>query len=63
MDHNDQYNLPLPSANPNEDLETVSMRKFEFLFDTKLFQLRPENMRDKGVDFFIELKKENVYTN
>ncbi|AZI26459.1 DUF4365 domain-containing protein [Pedobacter sp. G11] len=63
MDHNNRLNLPLPSANPNEDLETISVRKFEFLFDTMLFQLRPENIRDKGVDFFIELKNQNVYTN
>lgn len=51
----DDLNLPL--SNSNEDLETISNNYFRQLFDTGRFEIRPENLRDKGIDFFIELKR------
>lgn len=59
----DHDNLPLPSSNPMEDLETISRYKFCQLFAPALFELRPVHYRDKGIDFEIELKKDNAYTN
>lgn len=60
----DSYNdLPLPSSNFMEDLETVSRNKFSLLFAPSLFEVRPEHYRDKGIDFVIELKKGNAHTN
>lgn len=60
-------NLKLPSANPQEALETVSRDLFKTLFDPKRFEVRPEDYRDKGVDFEIEIIKDTdqkgVYTN
>lgn len=56
-------NLSLPSSSLQEDLETISRNKFALLFDVKLFELRPEIQRDKGIDITIEIKKDNQYTN
>jgi len=53
----------LPASSSNEDLETISRNKFSNLFDPALFELRPENLRDKGIDLTIEIKKDNQYTN
>lgn len=55
--------LPLPSSNFMEDLETISRNKFSPLFGPSLFEARPVHYRDKGIDFEIELKKDNAYTN
>ena len=52
----DKMNLPLTSS--NEDLETVSGNLFRQLFDVEKFEIRPEPVRDKGIDFHIELKKQ-----
>lgn len=59
----DHDNLPLPSSNPMEDLETISRNKFSLLFAPALFEVRPVHYRDKGIDFEIELKKDNAHTN
>lgn len=61
----DHDNLPLPSSNPMEDLETISRNKFSLLFTPALFEVRPVYYRDKGIDFEIELKRKNdsAYTN
>jgi len=60
-------NLKLPSANPQEALETVSRNYFKPLFDPARFEVRSEDYRDKGVDFDIEIIKDTgerkVYTN
>lgn len=66
-----QYNFEdsnLPKVNPNENLETISRNFFRPMFGTDKFEIRSETERDKGIDFYIELKKENipgewVYTN
>ena len=60
--------MNLPKVNPNEDLETISTNYFRPLFTVDKFEIRSENVRDKGIDFHIELKKEqssdeSVYTN
>lgn len=61
-------NTNLPKVNPNEDLETISNNFFRPLFAIEKFEIRSETARDKGIDFHIELKKEQpdgaaVYTN
>lgn len=55
--------LPLPQSNSNEDLETISRRHFALLFDPKLFEIRHEDFRDKGIDLTIEVKENGAYTN
>ncbi|MBN8643442.1 MAG: DUF4365 domain-containing protein [Flavobacteriales bacterium] len=61
-------NINLPKVNLNEDLETISNNIFRPLFDVNKFEIRSETVRDKGIDFHIEIKKEqstgeSVYTN
>lgn len=61
-------NLNLPKVNPNETLETISNNFFRPLLDADKFEIRSETVRDKGIDFHIELKREqsnggSVYTN
>jgi len=61
-------NMKLPQSSSNEDLETISNNLFRPLFDVKKFEIRSQNIRDKGIDFQIELKRENnrkgiLYTN
>lgn len=61
-------NLNLPKVNSNEDLETISNNFFRPLLDVNKFEIRSETLRDKGIDFHIELKKkqsngDSVYTN
>lgn len=60
--------LNLPKVNSNENLETISNNHFRPLWDVNKFEIRSETVRDKGIDFHIELKKEQsgggfVYTN
>src|SRR5665647_375692 len=54
----DEMNLPLASS--NEDLETISNNHLKPLFDVTKFEIRSENLRDKGIDFHIEIKRENA---
>lgn len=65
MDFDDEN---LPKVNPNESLETISSVFFRKRFAVEKFEIRSETVRDKGIDFHIELKKESasgdsVYTN
>lgn len=55
--------MDLPLANPNEELENISQNLFNPLFDVTLFELRPESVRDKGIDVNIEIKKNGKHTN
>lgn len=55
--------MDLPQATPNDSLEALSLIKFRMLFDPDKFLLRPENEKDKGIDFTIEIIYENRYTN
>ena len=55
--------MRLPSVNTKEDLETNSGNKFRLLFDVARFEIRPEERRDKGIDFNLEIKKNGFYTN
>lgn len=48
----------LPKVNPNESLETISGNLLRSLFPVEKFEVRAETDRDKGIDFYIELKKE-----
>jgi hypothetical protein len=67
----EKYNFDdvnLPKVNQNENLETISNNFFRPLFDVNKFEIRSETVRDKGIDFHIEIKKEqstggSVYTN
>jgi len=56
-------NLNLPLSNPHEDLETISINRFKSLFSVERFEIRPETVRDKGIDMHIEIKKSGKYTN
>ncbi|UPT69939.1 MAG: DUF4365 domain-containing protein [Flavobacterium sp. JAD_PAG50586_2] len=64
-----QYDdMNLPKVNQNESLETISSNFFRPLLDVNRFEIRSETVRDKGIDFHVELKKEqsngdSVYTN
>lgn len=55
--------MDLPLANSNEELETISKTQFLPLFDVTKFEIRSEDLRDKGIDFHFEIKKANKYTN
>lgn len=60
--------LHLPKVNLNENLETISSNYFRPLLDVNKFEVRSETVRDKGIDFHVELKSEqsnsgSVYTN
>lgn len=68
MKKHDFDNISLPKVNPNENLETISNNFFRPLLDVNKFEIRSETVRDKGIDFHIELKKgqsngDKVYTN
>jgi tetratricopeptide (TPR) repeat protein len=68
MKQYDFSNSNLPKVNTNEDLETISNNHFRPLLPVNKFEIRSETVRDKGIDFHIELKKEqssggSVYTN
>ena len=55
--------LDLPWTSENENLETISDRLFQPLFDVKKFEIRPEKEKDKGIDHHIEIKYNGKYTN
>jgi len=55
--------IDLPLSNSKEDLETISRNRLSLLFDSKLFELRPEVQRDKGIDLIVEIKHDGNYTN
>lgn len=55
--------MQLPNSNQQEELEQLSKDKLRPLFDLKLFEIREEVYRDKGVDLDIELKYNYKYTN
>lgn len=57
----DEMNLPL--ANSNEELSIISENRFKPLFDVIKFVIRSEQERDKGIDFQIEIKNKNRFTN
>ena len=68
VDNNILDEMDLPMSSSNEDIETISSNYFKPLFDVKKFEIRSEPVRDKGIDFHIELKRTNnksqiVYTN
>ncbi len=56
-------NVPLPISSRQETLETISRNQLALLFDPSIFELRPENQRDKGIDIIGEIKQNRVYTN
>lgn len=59
----DMNEIKLPLVNAKEDQETLSGNKFKLLFDVARFEIRPEERRDKGIDFNLEIKKNGSYTN
>ncbi|KZS39510.1 hypothetical protein AWE51_25725 [Aquimarina aggregata] len=56
-------NMKLPKSSEQEELEQLSKDKLRPLFDHKLFEVREETYRDKGIDLLIELKYKGNYTN
>lgn len=56
-------NRPLPRSSRQETLETVSRHQLALKFDPDLFELRPEDHRDKGIDVIGEIKQDGAYTN
>jgi|GEM_PF-889116 len=57
----DEMNLPL--ANAKEELSIISENHFKPLFDVQRFVIRAEQEKDKGIDFQIEIKHKNRFTN
>lgn len=55
--------MDLPLANAKEELEDISKNKFIPLFDVRKFLVRAEDVKDKGIDHFIELKVDGKHTN
>ncbi|HTO15409.1 MAG TPA: DUF4365 domain-containing protein [Edaphocola sp.] len=55
--------IKLPKGSPKEELEQLSKDKLRPLFDIGLFEFRPEEYRDKGLDLAIELKYKGSNTN
>jgi hypothetical protein len=55
--------IKLPKSSEKEELEQISKDKLRPLFDIKLFEVREEVYRDKGLDLSIELKYKSNYTN
>lgn len=53
-------NLALPISSRQETLETISRSHLALLFDPSIFELRPENQRDKGIDLTGEIKQNGV---
>ncbi|WP_370402895.1 DUF4365 domain-containing protein, partial [Tenacibaculum dicentrarchi] len=56
-------NIKLPKSSEQEELEQLSKDKLRPLFAHKLFEVREETYRDKGIDLLIELKYKESYTN
>lgn len=54
--------MDLPLVNPNEELETISKNLLRPLLDVTKFEIRSEDLRDKGIDLHIEIKKSNKHT-
>jgi len=57
----DEMNLPL--ANTNEELSIISENLFKPLFDVQRFMIRSQVEREKGIDFQVEIKHKNRFTN
>lgn len=55
--------IKLPKGSPKEELEQLSKDKLRPIFDIKMFEFRPEEYRDKGLDISIELKYKGSNTN
>lgn len=55
--------IKLPKGSLKEELEQLSKDKLRPLFDIGLFEFRPEEYRDKGLDIAIELKYKGSNTN
>lgn len=55
--------IKLPKGSEKEELEQLSKDKLRPIFDLKLFEVREETYRDKGLDLTIELKYNTNYTN
>lgn len=55
--------MKLPKSSEQEELEQLSKDKLRPLFEHKLFEVREETYRDKGLDLLIELKYKESYTN
>lgn len=55
--------MKLPKSSEQEELEQLSKDKLRPLFEHKLFEVREETYRDKGIDLLIELKYKESYTN
>ncbi|MGZ3751906.1 MAG: DUF4365 domain-containing protein [Mucilaginibacter sp.] len=56
-------NQQLPRSSRQETLETNSRNKLALMFDVELFELRPEHLRDKGIDIIGEIKHNGANTN
>src|SRR5882724_10310058 len=63
MDESILDEMDLPLSNPNEELETISKQLLMPLFDASRFEIRPEDVRDKGIDLHIELKTPTKHSN
>jgi len=55
--------IKLPKGSPKEELEQLSKDKLRPMFDIAMFEFRPEEYRDKGLDIAIELKYKGSNTN
>lgn len=55
--------MKLPKSSEQEELEQLSKDKLRPLFEHKLFEVREETYRDKGIDLLIELKYKGSFTN
>jgi len=55
--------IKLPKGSPKEELEQLSKDKLRPMFSIDLFEFRPEEYRDKGLDIAIELKYKGSNTN
>lgn len=53
----------LPKSDANVNLETFSRNRLRGMFDVEDFEVRDELQHDKGVDFFIEIKRNGNSTN
>jgi|GEM_PF-3212101 len=53
----------LPKSDANVNLETFSRNRLRTMFDVEDFEIRDELQHDKGVDFFIEIKRNGNSTN
>src|SRR5882762_2758780 len=55
--------MQLPQGNSKEELETISANLFRPKFEVTLFEFAQVIARDKGIDFSIEIKRNNSHTN